>query len=52
MHTLKKLQQQIQAKKEEMINIGLTKGLAHPDTVKVSQELDTLLNKYMEVKGQ
>ena len=33
-----------------MINTGNFKGLNHPDTIKLSQELDILLNIYQRIK--
>lgn len=31
-----------------MIHSGLTKGLTHPETIRISQELDDLLNELMK----
>lgn len=31
-----------------MIHSGLTKGLTHPETIRISQELDGLLNELMK----
>ncbi|MDV2686125.1 aspartyl-phosphate phosphatase Spo0E family protein [Alkalihalophilus lindianensis] len=31
--------------RKEMINSGLVKGLCHPDTLKSSRRLDTILNR-------
>ncbi len=47
---LKKLQVAVEAKRKEMVTIGMSKGLSHPDTVRVSQELDELLNRLMEAE--
>ncbi|QPC46139.1 aspartyl-phosphate phosphatase Spo0E family protein [Mangrovibacillus cuniculi] len=44
----KRLLHMIHLKREEMIILGLTKGLTHSSTVDCSQELDHLLNKYDE----
>ncbi|WP_285842726.1 aspartyl-phosphate phosphatase Spo0E family protein [Metabacillus litoralis] len=33
-----------------MINIGRSKGLTHPKTVRYSQSLDIVLNKYSRLK--
>jgi len=35
-----------------MIDIGLTKGLTHPDTVKCSQELDVVLNHFQQINSK
>lgn len=32
-----------------MIDVGTVKGLAHPDTVKYSQELDVLINHIQKI---
>lgn len=44
----KRLLHMIHLKREEMIRLGLTKGLTHSATVDCSQELDNLLNSYDE----
>ncbi|WP_233713505.1 aspartyl-phosphate phosphatase Spo0E family protein [Lederbergia citri] len=36
--------------REEMITIGVAKGLNSPETVNLSQELDSLLNQYYQLK--
>nr|WP_226035272.1 aspartyl-phosphate phosphatase Spo0E family protein [Aquibacillus saliphilus] len=36
--------------KNQMVYIGKLKGLSHPDTVKCSQRLDYILNRYQYVK--
>ncbi|WP_084822244.1 aspartyl-phosphate phosphatase Spo0E family protein [Bacillus sp. SA1-12] len=33
-----------------MINTGKLKGLTHPQTIKFSQKLDNVLNKYQNIK--
>ncbi|MDI7741137.1 aspartyl-phosphate phosphatase Spo0E family protein [Lysinibacillus fusiformis] len=35
-----------------MIDIGLSKGLTHPDTVKCSQELDVVLNHFQQLNSK
>ncbi|MFD2639098.1 aspartyl-phosphate phosphatase Spo0E family protein [Piscibacillus salipiscarius] len=40
------LYQNIKQLRESMIDSGLTKGLHDPETVRLSQELDRLLNQY------
>ncbi|KUP07596.1 hypothetical protein Q75_05040 [Bacillus coahuilensis p1.1.43] len=42
-HTLDFL---VQIKRKEMIYHGLNHGLSHPRTIRLSQELDILLNQY------
>ncbi|RUL48791.1 aspartyl-phosphate phosphatase Spo0E family protein [Lysinibacillus antri] len=32
-----------------MIDVGMVKGLAHPETVKYSQELDMLINHIQKI---
>ncbi|MBM7607402.1 aspartyl-phosphate phosphatase Spo0E family protein [Ureibacillus composti] len=34
----------------QMIDLGLVKGLSHPETVKCSQELDRVLNRLQNIK--
>ena len=45
------LLEKIIRKKAEMISLGMANGLSHPKTVKVSQELDKLINK-VQVGGR
>lgn len=45
----KKVELLFQEKQAQMIRCGLMKGLHHPDTVRLSQELDRLLNEEMAV---
>lgn len=40
----------LEAKRKEMIDAGMELGLCHPETVRLSQELDVLLNE-LEVKS-
>ncbi|HWL11615.1 MAG TPA: aspartyl-phosphate phosphatase Spo0E family protein [Ureibacillus sp.] len=35
-----------------MIDIGLSKGLTHPETVKCSQELDLVLNQFQSMNSK
>jgi hypothetical protein len=39
------LESDIERTREEMVSVGMSKGLAHPETVELSQKLDCLLNK-------
>ncbi|HWL22409.1 MAG TPA: aspartyl-phosphate phosphatase Spo0E family protein [Ureibacillus sp.] len=50
--SLKHLETSICYLRDHMITIGISKGLAHPDTIKYSQELDILLNKYQKIKSK
>jgi hypothetical protein len=40
------LEEAINEKRDEMIKIGMTKGLSNKETIVCSQELDDLLNEY------
>jgi hypothetical protein len=42
----------IQLKRDEMIAIGLSKGLRSEETLKCSQELDRLLNMYVLITSK
>jgi len=44
------LETEITKVRQEMITIGLAKGLNNPETVNISQELDSLLNLYYQLK--
>ncbi|RUL47452.1 aspartyl-phosphate phosphatase Spo0E family protein [Lysinibacillus antri] len=33
----------------QMINVGIVKGLTHPETIKCSQELDMLINQFQKI---
>lgn len=50
--TLLDLEDAIATLQNRMINIGLSKGLTHPDTVKCSQELDIVLNHFQQMNAQ
>ncbi|RID87073.1 aspartyl-phosphate phosphatase Spo0E family protein [Peribacillus asahii] len=50
--SLKHLETSIYDLRTHMITIGISKGLTHPDTIKYSQELDILLNKYQKIKSK
>ncbi|MGE7664679.1 Spo0E family sporulation regulatory protein-aspartic acid phosphatase [Ureibacillus composti] len=45
---LEELQFKIEDLRSHMIATGQLKGLTHPDTIKLSQELDVLLNEYQK----
>ncbi|MEG0439164.1 aspartyl-phosphate phosphatase Spo0E family protein [Solibacillus cecembensis] len=36
----------IEKLRSRLIYVGMEKGLTHPNTIKVSQDLDKLLNEY------
>ncbi|UYL93922.1 aspartyl-phosphate phosphatase [Geobacillus phage vB_GthS_PK2.1] len=39
----KRLQKRIEQQRKKMIDLGMTKGLLHPETIRASQELDKLI---------
>ncbi|GAA0456666.1 aspartyl-phosphate phosphatase Spo0E family protein [Alkalibacillus silvisoli] len=45
----KRLETEIKDLRIKMVKSGVTKGLNHPNTVKLSQELDILLNEYQNL---
>ena len=47
---LKKLLDQINSLKSHLVETANLKGFTHSDTIKISQELDILLNKYQKNK--
>ncbi|HWK23638.1 MAG TPA: aspartyl-phosphate phosphatase Spo0E family protein [Ureibacillus sp.] len=50
--SLLELEDIIACLQNRMINIGLSKGLTHPDTVKCSQELDSFLNHFHQISTE
>ncbi|MFB5282562.1 Spo0E family sporulation regulatory protein-aspartic acid phosphatase [Peribacillus sp. Hz7] len=48
--SLQELEYRIDVLRTHMIAIGKSKGLNHPNTIKFSQELDSLLNVYQKNK--
>lgn len=50
--SLTDLECEIETLQNRMIDIGLSKGLTHPDTVKCSQELDVVLNYFQQINSQ
>jgi hypothetical protein len=42
-----KLRIHIERLREELINSGMVNGLSHPETIRLSQELDKLIGKSM-----
>ena len=47
--SIKDLENQINILRIHMINTVMSKGITHPDSIKCSQELDVLLNKYQKI---
>ncbi|WMX58771.1 aspartyl-phosphate phosphatase Spo0E family protein [Peribacillus sp. R9-11] len=43
------MKSKIDCLRAQLIVIGVLKGLSHPDTIKISQELDEWLYKYQKV---
>ncbi|MEN6412509.1 MAG: aspartyl-phosphate phosphatase Spo0E family protein [Veillonellales bacterium] len=43
---MKRLLENIETLRKTMVNMGMDKGLSNPDVIKLSQKLDSLLNKY------
>lgn len=41
----KELEVRIEALRGEMVHVGMSRGLTDPETVRISQELDGLLNE-------
>lgn len=39
----KRLQKRIEQQRKKMIDLGMSKGFGHPDTILASQELDKLI---------
>ena len=48
--SLKELEDNIAVLRTRMIDTVKVKGFTHPDTIRCSQELDCLLNKYQKLK--
>ncbi|WP_232713403.1 aspartyl-phosphate phosphatase Spo0E family protein [Bacillus xiapuensis] len=49
MESYNELTDEIVFKRNQMIETGLLKGLSHQETVKQSQELDELINRYQSL---
>jgi hypothetical protein len=43
--------QEIEQKREQMVTVGMERGLTHPLTVHLSQELDRLHNEQMQIQN-
>ena len=50
--SLIELEEKIFSLQTHMIAVGIVKGLAHPDTIECSQELDILMNKHLKIKSR
>jgi stage 0 sporulation regulatory protein len=48
--SLKELEDKIAVLRNRMIDTVKIKGFTHPDSIRCSQELDCLLNKYQKAK--
>ncbi|PTY92345.1 aspartyl-phosphate phosphatase Spo0E family protein [Heyndrickxia sporothermodurans] len=46
-----KLSVDIEKKRMEMINVGMSKGFTNEETIKISQELDDLINRSMQLQN-
>jgi hypothetical protein len=42
----------LEEKRAEMVVVGMEKGLGHPETIRISQELDQLLNTHAKQEGR
>jgi len=49
---LKNFTIEIERKRKEMIRIGMEKGLTHKQTIKISQEIDELMNLWINTKRE
>lgn len=47
--TVKRLKEEIEQKKKEMVHIAENKGMASPETLHCSQELDNLISKFQRI---
>ena len=50
MRDLKTVRTELEAKREQLIEVGMRWGLSHPETVKLSQEVDELHNEHMRIE--
>jgi hypothetical protein len=46
---LKTLIRELEAKRKQMIKVGMQLGLLHPETLKLSQEIDRLHNELIRM---
>jgi stage 0 sporulation regulatory protein len=46
------LEKSIETVRNEMVSVGMTKGLLHPETIELSQQLDKLINRYQLMMNQ
>ncbi|OIJ14523.1 hypothetical protein BKP35_06490 [Anaerobacillus arseniciselenatis] len=40
--------EKIETLRQKMVYVGQTKGIDHPETIRLSQKLDNLLNQYQQ----
>jgi hypothetical protein len=52
MRDLKTVRAELDTKREQVIEVGMRLGLSHPETVKLSQEVDELHNEHMRIELQ
>ncbi|MDY0408041.1 aspartyl-phosphate phosphatase Spo0E family protein [Virgibacillus soli] len=52
MASTNKLLMQIEDTRKRMTAIAIEKGLTNPESLKLSEELDYLLNKFEQLKGK
>lgn len=45
-----KLLRRIERLRKKLIRIGMNRNLVDPEVVEISQQLDTLLNQYCEIR--
>ena len=48
---IKNLENRIEILRNMLVQQGLANGFGHPETIKLSQELDELIAKYWKKKG-
>lgn len=49
MRTLQAVKSEIETVRDRMVSVGMSYGLTHPLTVKISQDLDKLHNEHMQI---
>lgn len=50
MRTLGEVEKEMEFKRQRMIDAGERLGLTHPETVRLSQEVDKLHNEHMKIQ--
>ncbi len=46
--TIPESSEKIETLRHKMVYVGQTKGINHPETIRLSQKLDNLLNQYQQ----